>query len=161
MEVVVALGVVAFAVPLILTTMASSSRARAQSENDTRSAWLARDVQSELLASWSKQQSVISPAPAFPEFANAVTPLVLLYDKQGQFLAQGNSNDFTRGHATGEAFFLVALYGESSLASPLKEGSRDLCRLHVSIESPAAARKEKRSRYEYQSLLPTPVTLSP
>lgn len=161
MEVVVALGIVAFAVPLILTTLASSSRARLQSENDTRSAWLARDVQQELIAAWSAQQSVINPAPAFPQFANPTTPLVLLYDKEGKFISQGTSDDFSRGHATGGAFYLVSLYGEPALASPLKEGTSDLCHLSLSIESPAAARKEKRSRFVYQAMLQAPVSSSP
>ena len=86
---------------------------------------------------------------------------MLLYDKQGQFIAQGNSDDFTRGHATGGAFYLVAFYGEPALSSPLKEGSSDLCHLNISIESPAAARKEKRSRFVYQSLQHAPITLTP
>ncbi len=52
MEVVIAIGVVAFVIPLILAATGSAGNSRRNAEADTHSAWIARDVQQNMIVAW-------------------------------------------------------------------------------------------------------------
>ncbi len=58
MEVVIAIGVVAFVVPLILAATGSAGSSRRDAEADTRSAWIAKEVQRQMILKWSEDQTV-------------------------------------------------------------------------------------------------------
>jgi hypothetical protein len=155
MEAVIALGVIAVAVPLILATTTSGARTRVQAEADTRSAWLAQDLQRQLTDSW---KNIPSPAfvtkPIFPQFSSPESPTVLLFDNEGAFLASGTSEEYTKGSTNPKAFYLVALHGVSQTAFNITGGGDSMSKVTISVENSARAAKQKRTANSFVVLIP-------
>lgn len=156
MEVVIALGVIAFVVPIILTATASSTSSRLSSEADTRSAWLSKDVYREVLAKWADpvRESVITEDLGFPAFASADAPLVLAYDYDGNFLAEGSVADIDSPSKIPKAVYLVAFYSESHIPANLAvANSSPLSLLRIRVLHPAKSLQANRSDLRYNLLI--------
>lgn len=159
MESVIALGIIAFAVPLVLSTTAVSTRTRINAETDTRSAWLARTVQRELTDSWRAQPSAMfTPAPAFPNFASATAPEVLLFDAEGRFLSRGNSNDYTNGSRNANAVYLVSVHSQRQSPANITTNENLLARVQITVAHNAKAPLSKRVPCSYTVLIPRQIT---
>ena len=155
MEAVIALGIIAFAVPLVLSATAVSTRTRINAETDTRSAWLARTVQRELTDSWRALPSAMfTPAPAFPTFASATAPEVLLFDAEGRFLTRGNSNDYTNGSRNGNAVYLVSVHSQRHSPANITTTENLLARVQITVAHNAKAPLAKRVPCSYTVLIP-------
>jgi type II secretory pathway pseudopilin PulG len=161
MEVVIALGVVAFVIPLILAATGSANISRLSAEADTRSAWLARDVQREIISAWSvpAPASAFGAALAFPVFATPTAPEILAYDSDGNFLAKGTAADLTAASKIPKASYLVAVHGEAHRPPNLAAGPDTLSLLTIRILHPAKAPAAKRSDLRYQIISPRQGTL--
>jgi type II secretory pathway pseudopilin PulG len=151
MEVVIAIGVVAFVVPIILAATGSAGSSRRNAEADTRSAWLAREVQQELLVSWGDfpAESVFETAQNFPVLATEAAPTVLLYDASGKFLAKGTNDDFTKASKVPKATYVVAIYAEAYIPPNLTGTANSLATLRIRILHPAKDKPGSRSTYRY------------
>ena len=155
MEAVVALGVIAVAVPLILSTTAVSARTRVNAETDTRSAWLARTVQTELTDAWRDLPSTMfTPKPSFPSIGSLEAPEVLLFDADGKFLTRGNSNDYLEGSRNDKAVYLVSLFSEQQSPANFTTSDDSLARVQITVAHNARAPKGKRGTHSYSILIP-------
>lgn len=155
MEVVVALGVIAFTVPIILSATGAATSSKSSAEADTRSAWLAKEAQRQIIASWDDgENSAISTDLDFPDFGSKAAPNILLYDIEGEFIAEGDSSDLTASSATDGAAYIVTFYGESHTPPNLTGSSDTLSYLHVKILHPAKAVPDLRKVYSYNILSP-------
>lgn len=151
MEVVIAIGVVAFVVPLILAATGSAGSSRRNAEADTRSAWIARQVQQELIVSWGKHpaKSVFAENKNFPSFASEGSPDILLFDSGGEFLEKGSASDFTKASQVKDAAYVVAMYAEEYNPPNLTATANPLCILRIRILHPAKAAPSSRSTHRY------------
>ncbi|MFM2199862.1 MAG: hypothetical protein RLZZ505_3294 [Verrucomicrobiota bacterium] len=160
-EVVIAIGVVAFVIPLILAATGSANNTRLSAEADTRSAWLAREVQREILSAWA----VPAPASAFgtslnfPTFADATTPEILAFDSDGKFLVKGTPADLTAPSQIPNASYLIAVHGEAHRPPSLAVEHDKLSLLTIRVLHPAKAAAAKRSDLRYQIISPRHGTL--
>lgn len=155
MEAVIALGIIAVAVPLVLSATAVSTRTRISAEADTRSAWLARAVQRELTDAWRTLPSAMfTPAPTFPNFASATAPEVLLFDAEGRFLSRGNSNDFTNGSRNANAVYLVSVHSQRQNPANITTNENLLARVQITVSHNAKAPLAKRVPCSYTVLIP-------
>ena len=155
MEVVIALGVVAFVVPIILTATASTNSSRLSAEADTRSAWLAKDAYREILSKWANpvRESAITGNIDFPAFAEKEAPLVLAYDFDGNFVAEGSVTDINSPSQIPKAAYIVAVYGESHIPPNLVvANSNPLSLLHIRVLHPAKSSPGNRSVLRYNLL---------
>ncbi len=161
MEVVIAIGVVAFVVPLILATTGSAGRSRLNAEADTRSTWIARQVQREIIAKWATpvQDSVIQTGIAFPSFASKGSPEILAYDSDGNFISKATSQDLDGPSKIPKAVYLVSFYAEA-YNPPNSSGTvNNLSLVHISVHHPAKALKTNRSVHRYNLISPSQGTL--
>jgi len=151
MEVVIAIGVVAFVVPIILAATGSAGSSRRNAEADTRSAWIARQVQQELIVSWGEfpAESVFKENKNFPSFASKASPDVLLYDSGGEFVSKGSSTDLTKASQVPDASYVVAIYAEEYNPPNLTATANPLCILRIQVIHPAKSSKGSRSTYRY------------
>lgn len=155
MEAVVALGVIAVAVPLVLSATAVSTRTRIHAETDTRSAWLARTVQRELTDAWRTLPSVMfTPAPSFPNFASATEPEVLLFDAEGRFLVRGTSNDYLNGSRNASAVYMVSVHSQRQSPANITTTENLLARVQITVAHNAKAPLPKRMPCSYTVLIP-------
>jgi type II secretory pathway pseudopilin PulG len=156
MEVVIALGVVAFVVPLILAATGSANSSRLSAEADTRSAWLAREVQREIISSWTvpAPQTSFGATLTFPVFATATAPEILAYDSDGKFLAKGSAADLSAPSKIPNASYLIAVHGEAHRPPNLAAGPDTLSLITIRVLHPAKAAAAKRSDLRYQIISP-------
>ncbi len=157
MEVVIAIGVVGFIVPVILAAIASTTSSRLGAEADTRSAWLAEDVRRELLSKWADpvRQSVVTTDVPFPAFSSASGPLVLAYDSDGKFVAEGSASDIDSPSTIPKAVYLVAVYGEAHTPPNITlppGATAPLSHLHIRVLHPAKSTPVNRSDLRYNVL---------
>lgn len=160
-EVVIALGVLAFVIPIILAATGSANISRLGAEADTRSAWLAREVQRDIVSAWAVPTpvSAFGAALTFPVFATATTPEILAYDSEGNFLAKGTAADLTAPSKIPKAAYLVAVHGEAHRPPNLGAGPDTLSLLTIRVLHPAKVAPAKRSDLRYQIISPRQGTL--
>jgi type II secretory pathway pseudopilin PulG len=159
MEAVIAMGVIAVAVPLVLSATAVGTRTRTNAETDTRSAWLARTVQRELTDAWRDLPSpMFTPRPAFPAFGSADAPEVLLFDAEGRFLARGNANDYLNGSPNPQAVYMVGIFSQRQSPANITTTEDLLARVQMTISHTARAPLAKRVPCAYTVLIPRQVT---
>lgn len=146
MEVVIAIGVVAFVVPLVLAVTAAVGKTRSRAEADTRSAWLAQHVRSQLLAGWAQppQQSEIEPPVPFPTAGATPPPVVLIYDGEGRFVAVGDEADLRSPVAGPQAEFIVQVR-----VAPQPQA---LALVDLTLVHPAQAAPSSRRTFRYKFL---------
>lgn len=151
-EVVIAIGVIAFVIPIILTMTGSANISRLSAEADTYSAWLAREVQREIISAWADpaRGSVISSSLNYPAFADEASPEILAYDSDGNFLAKGTAEDLNSPTQIPKATYLVAIHGEAYSSPNFALGANSLSLLRIRILHPAKAPPAKRSDLHYQ-----------
>lgn len=156
MEVVIAIGIVAFVIPVILTMTASSGDSLRNSEADTRSVWLVREVQREILSKWAEpaRESVITESLTFPTFASEPSPLILAFDSGGKFLDEGTAQDLSAPSNIPKATYLVTVFGEA-YNPPGGAGTPGfLSMLRIRVLHPAKSAPASRSAHRY-SLITT------
>jgi len=161
METVIAIGVVAFAVPMFLAMAKSAGESRLRAEADTRSAWLAREVQREVSAKWTNpsQTRIFSDPLGFPAFASESAPVLLAYDVEGNFISPAAPADFTSPSGIRNASYLVSIHGESYTPPSGSPASGTLCLLHIRVSHPARAAPENRRVFHYKTI--SPLLISP
>jgi type II secretory pathway pseudopilin PulG len=160
-EVVIALGVVAFVIPVILATTGNANLSRLGAEADTRSAWLARETQREIISAWADPaaESVFGASLDFPEFASGSSPEILAYDSDGNFLAKGTPQDLTGPSKIPKATYLVAVHSELHRPANLAPDSNSLSLIRIRVLHPAKASPAKRSDLRYHLISPRQGTL--
>ena len=161
MEIVIAIGVVAFVVPLIFTTTGSAAKSRLNAEADTRSLWIARQVQREIIAKWATpaQDSVIQTSIAFPSFASKGAPEILAYDSDGSFISIATSQDLVGSCKIPKAVYLVSFHAEAYTPPNASGAANNLSQIHISVHHPAKALRANRSIYSYNLISPSQGTL--
>lgn len=151
MEVVIAIGLVAFVLPLIFAATGLAGSARLNAEADTRSAWIANQVKQELFVTWGEHpsESVFAEKLDFPHLASSEAPEILIYDSKGKFLVRGNIEELTAASQIVDASYIVTIYAEEYKPPNLATNTCSLCMLHIRIIHPAKARPSSRSTYRY------------
>lgn len=139
MEVAIAIGVVAFAIPLILAATSSVGTSRRDAEADTRSAWVAKHVQQQVIAKWTEpsMESEIESSFTFPQ-----TTTNLFYDRDGIFLAEDEAADPDSPSSVPDAVFMVSI--------DAKPQSDSTALVSITVQYPAKAAAKDRSSYLYK-----------
>ena len=160
-EVVIALGVVAFVIPMILTVTGTANSSRLSAEADTRSAWLAREVQREIVSAWvdPARDSAFGTSLTFPDFASSSSPEILAYDTEGNLLGKGSAQDLNSPSKIPDAAYLVAVHAEEHRPPNLAAGSQSLSLIQIRILHPAKSAPTKRSELRYEFMSPRQGTL--
>ncbi len=146
MEVVIALGIIGFILPIIIAATTSTGNARRNAEADTRSAWLARHIQTQIIAKWAEPpiESEIDSDYTFPENAATESSVVLLYDREGSFLTMGTDADLNSQCKVPKAVFVASATAEFQ--------SDSLALVSITISHPANVLPSKRGSYQYKFL---------
>ncbi|MFN9027093.1 MAG: hypothetical protein ACK5VX_12970, partial [Akkermansiaceae bacterium] len=89
-EVVIALSIIAFSVPLILGATGGAHQSRQDAEADTRSAWIVGDVKRRIINDWASltQYSDLKDELIFPSIENPKSTINMFYDQQGTLMGQ-------------------------------------------------------------------------
>jgi type II secretory pathway pseudopilin PulG len=155
MEAVIAIGIVAVAVPLILAATSAASKSRINSEADTRAAWIAKETQRQLIDAWrGLPDTYFATKPAFPAFSSETEPLVLLFNQSAGLIGPGNAEVYASGSSDPEAFYMVAMRGEAAIPSTADLADNSLSKVFISVEHSAKSPRSKRTSNPFLVLIP-------
>jgi hypothetical protein len=154
METVVALGVLAVAVPLVLAAMGASLEARRDAEVDTRAALIARSLTADMRQAYAGDGRIFHQVgdalhPRVP-VAPGDDPVRLAFDGAGAFVRCVNGEEYATGLAAEGFGFLVEI---KCLAQAREE---PLARLQMQVESPAPAAAAHRHKLRFVVQIATP-----
>jgi type II secretory pathway pseudopilin PulG len=159
-EIVIAIGVATFALVTILSLLPVGLRTAQQSRNQSRAAYLAEQIVSDLRSSSFNNASILSPNTAVPgspltalsatiNLAAAPATTNFLYlqcDGQNNVLATATASQYANGVSTANVNYLVQI-GASS--APIT----NLSTVSVEVSAPAQGALTSRSRYGFQTMI--------
>lgn len=154
-EAIIAVGVLAVAVPLVFATMAGSGDSGLSAQAETRCSWIVPACMEELeLAMQSRSQHLpaLLPSTAFP----GGEPLALAFGVEGEILGKVDQGAYKQGLRTvgsKSARYIASMSGTLPEQQSSAEVSRPLD-VTIIVEYPAAAPQEKRRKIEFQTKLP-------
>jgi type II secretory pathway pseudopilin PulG len=152
MEAVIAIGIVAMTVPLLVVAMGASVKSRRNAEFDTRAAWIAGQVVDEVRNAWRGGESIFAEqVPAYPVFPGGGDKLYLLYDTEGKFAKISDEATCSAAVTTKGVGYVVTLEGLEhrpaglTLATPMSK-------LRVVVEAPAQALPAQRAKHMFLTI---------
>lgn len=154
-EIVIALGVVSFAIMGIVGLFPVAMRSAQESQNETRAAVIAQQIFSDL-KSFSGTNTFLVRGPSATNSAYLITGInlaasnnyYLAYDIQGNGLSDVlNASLYTNSYTLSGAAYLASV--QLSPDTP----TNGICRIQATVETPAAAPSSRRQKYVFVSLL--------
>lgn len=153
-EVVIAIGVLAVAVPLVFMVIAKSGQNAANARAETRCAWLIPACLNEIEAARTGSSELIPPRLPGQPFPADGTLLAIAFTEDGRPLGTIEQPAYDKGLKTladESVRYLTTIRAE---AAPVKLGSPPMLNLHLTVEYPAAAPAVKRRKIDFHSRLP-------
>lgn len=155
MEAVIAIGIVAVAVPLILAATSAATKSRINSEADTRAAWIAKEMQRQLTDAWRDlPNTYFSTKPAFPAFSSDTEPLVFLFNQSAGLIGPGNAESYASGSKNPDAYYMVTVYGEAAIPSTADLADNSLSKVFIAVEHNAKSPRSMRNSNPFLVLIP-------
>ena len=149
-EVVLALGVIAFALVGIMGLFPVAMKSAQESQRETRATLIAQQIFSDLRVSSGTNRFVISGPAANNTNGLSLafaTNLYLAFDANGAPLAPVAPTDFSNSYPDVSALFLA------NIAVDTNTGIPNLSRVQATVESPAAAPAANRSKFTFVTLM--------
>jgi hypothetical protein len=141
-EVVIALSVIAFSVPLILGATGGAHQSRQDAEADTRAIWIVGDVKRRVINKWSTdtQRSDVEETLIFPSSATPKNTIKMFYDKQGSLI----EHDHEKG------VYLVTVEASPYVRTHYYSDISPLARVIIKIQQPAKSSSDRQKKLTYQ-----------
>lgn len=149
-EVVLALGVIAFALVGIMGLFPVAMKSAQESQRETRATLIAQQIFSDLRVSAGTNRFVISGPTASTTNGLSLSSdgnLYLAFGTNGSPLASVTSSDFTNSYPDLAASFLA------NISVDTNTGTSNLSRVQTTIETPAAAPSTSRAKYTFVTLM--------
>jgi uncharacterized protein (TIGR02598 family) len=146
-EIILALGVIAFAIVGIMGLFPVAMKSAQESQRETRATFIAQQIFSDLRTGTGTNRFIITGTNLGTNTINlsAGTNLFLAYDSAGAVLGTSAPSSFTNGVA--DAAFLANVSVNTNTGVP------NLSQVQTTVEAPAAAASSNRSRYTFVTLM--------
>jgi hypothetical protein len=141
-EVVIAVSVIAFSVPLILAATGGAHQSRQDAEVDTRSAWIVGDVKRRIINEWASaiQRTDEKESLIFPSIETPRSTMEIYYDQQGSLIEQDDE----------KAVYMVSVEASPYTQSSHDSGISNMARVIIKIQYPAKASSNNQKKLTYQ-----------
>ncbi len=152
MEVVIAGGVLAVAIPGGMAMLVTGTRSSRVATDETQAALIARSVMQEVRAARDGRSALVEGTLSWPDFPTGGERLVFSVNAEGGLAEQLGDGDYGSGVRDRAVQYLVSAAGT---LHPL-EGQPDLkvlSKVVVSVETPPGAKPEDRRKFEYVQLM--------
>ena len=155
-EAVIAVGVLAVAIPLVFGSFAESGKVGMSAEAETRSSWIVPACLAEIHASRSGKSAYFPATSTGEAFPSAGTIWALGFTADGRATGRIETADYTKGvrKSGGETIRYIASLSAEPETTPSTPGGPPLMRATITVEYPAAAPAEKRGRLEFHTRIP-------
>lgn len=148
-EIILALGVIAFAIVGIMGLFPVAMKSAQESQRETRATLIAQQIFSDLRTGTGTNRFVITGSSVNStstiSLANQGASVVLSFDSAGAVLGTNSPSSFTNG--VPNAAFLAQVSVSTNTGVP------NLSQVQTTVEAPAAAASTNRSRYTFVTLM--------
>jgi hypothetical protein len=153
-EAVIAVGVLAVAVPLVMGTIAEAGKSGMAAEAETRSTWMISTCLAEINASRVGQSRYFPATTTGQSFPSAGDVWALAFSPEGKPVGRLSKFQHDKGakELDGEPVRFIAVL--SAMPQATTSGGVPMLKTRVSIQYPAAAPETKRGKLDYHTLIP-------
>lgn len=153
-EVMIAMGVLAVAVPLVLGTMVQTGGSNLSAQAETRSSWIVQSCFEELQYAMRGQSQYLDPLKPGENFGTD-TPLALGFSAEGGVLGKVNGISYSGGITDLErkpVRYIAVMSGERK-KNEAGEETKGL-EVKITLEYPAGAPSTKRQKIDFHTRIP-------
>lgn len=154
-ETVIAMGVLAVAIPLVFGALAESGKSGLSSEAETRSTWIVPACMEEILASREGKPQFFTPTAVGEAFPPASQVWALAFSPEGKPLGKLSKAVYDKGskELNGQPVRYIALL---SAAAPKNTpaGVTPMLSTRITLEYPAAIPVAKRQKLDFYTRIP-------
>ncbi len=154
-EAVIAIGVLAVAIPMVFGAIAEAGKSTMASEAETRSTWMVPVCLDEVLASRAKRPVYFTSTEVGQIFPPSGDVWALAFSEEGKPVGKLTKAQYDKGlrDLSGKPVRYIATLSSTteSVSSP---GVTPMLRMKISIEYPAISRAGKRGKLDFHSRIP-------
>lgn len=153
-ETVIAMGVLAVAIPLVFGALAESGKSGLSSEAETRSTWMVPACMDEIRASREGRPRYFSPTVAAQVFPPDDDVWALAFSAEGKPIGKVGKAAYDKGvkELNGQAVRYIASL--SSVIGLTENEPASMLRARISLEYPSASPAAKRQKLDFHTRIP-------
>ena len=153
-EVIIAMGVLSVALPLIFAVMARSGQSTASAQAETRCVWIIPACMTEIEAAHSGTSRFLPRLTRGQQFPAPGETLALAFSEDGRALGLVEPQPYNKGikNLAGETLrYIVSIHTEPT---PVKPDATPMLSLRLTLEYPSAAPVVKRQKLDFFTRIP-------
>ncbi len=153
-EAVIAIGVLAVAIPLVFGALAESGKSGMSSEAETRSTWVVPVCMDEIRASREGSPRYFTATSVGQAFPAAGEVWALAFNSEGKPIGKLTKAVYDKGarELDGQVVRYIALL--SAAATTPQVGATPMLRVRISLEYPAGSPAAKRQKLDFYTRIP-------
>jgi len=155
-EVIIAVGVMAVAIPLVFGAMAESGKTNFSSEAETRSTWIIPACIEEIRASRAGQPQFFTATAIGQAFPPAGDIWCLAFSAEGKALGRIMKSDYENGIKTinGQPAFYLATLTATPQTPGKAVGNPRMLAVNVKLEYPSGTPAARRQKLDFYTRIP-------
>ena len=153
-EAVVAMGVLAVAIPLVFGALVESGKSNIASEAETRSTWIVPACMEEILASREGKPQFFTPTKVGQVFPPAGEVWALAFSADGKPVGKVTKGSYDQGikELSGKDVRYIATLTAAPTTTP--PGATPMLDARITLEYPSALPLAKRGKLEFHTRIP-------
>lgn len=153
-EAVIAMGVLAVAIPLVFGALVESGNSNVSSEAETRSTWIVPACMEEILASREGKPQFFTPTTVGQIFPPAGDVWALAFSADGKPIGKIAKGTYDKGTKTLNGKTVRYIATLASETTPTPSGATPMQRAKITLEYPSALPVAKRQKLEFYTRIP-------
>jgi Tfp pilus assembly protein PilV len=153
-EAVIAIGVLAVAIPLVFGALAEGGKSGLSAQAETRSTWIIPTCMDEIRASREGRPRFFTPTTVGQTFPPGGDVWALAFAPDGQPIGKLSKSLYEQGTKELNGRPVRYIAAMSSTAAAGKPGSTPMLKVHITLEYPAAAKSSKRNKLDFHTRIP-------
>jgi type II secretory pathway pseudopilin PulG len=153
-ETVIAMGVLAVAIPLVFGALAEGGKSGMASEADTRSTWIVPSCMAEILASREGRPQFFTATAVNEIFPPTGEVWALAFSPEGKPIGKITKAVYDKGTKELDGKPVRYIASLSSATTPTAAGATPMLRARIALEYPASAPAKKRQTLDFYTRIP-------
>jgi hypothetical protein len=153
-EALIAMGVLAVAIPLVFGALAESGKSGISSEAETRSTWMVPACMAEIQASRDGRPQFFTSTTVGQTFPPGGEVWALAFSPEGQPVGKISQALYDKGTKEIDGKPVRYIASLSSKAPTTTSGATPMLSMHISLEYPAISPAAKRQKLEFYTRIP-------
>lgn len=153
-EAVIAMGVLAVAIPLVFGALAESGKTSMSSEAETRSTWMVPACMEEIQASRDGRPQFFTSTTVGQIFPPAGEVWALAFSPEGKPIGKLSKAIYDKGTREIDGKPVRYIASLSAKAPTIPSGATPMLSLRISLEYPASSPAAKRQKLEFYTRIP-------